>query len=303
MDGSSAPSSVAQDAFLKLQWAFLGLVFWEHLTHMDHDWRLARNAPPWRWPLTTWAYLLSRYSMFLTIILSVSGVGAIPCNTAVRLFFAFPYLFFVSSTYLIVARTVAIWARALWVVVVSCVGMTAQVAVAIYALAIFRADYQLLPGSTTSQCVPVELRSVQSTASTNTGVDMIILAIMFTGLWRRPETRARGRAGLVRVLWAQGLTLLAIVFIAGIPLIVLIAVNINVVGLTIAITASFILQGLGATRMARNLYEDPTLTPIPNDPNASSSSEQLELSTVDAPVSYLDLACTGNKAASSSSVV
>lgn len=32
---------------------------------------------------------------------------------------------------------------------------------------------------------------------------MIVLAIMFAGLWRLPEIRAGGKAGLVRVLWAQ----------------------------------------------------------------------------------------------------
>ena len=52
-------------------------------------------------------------------------------------------------------------------------------------------------------CVPIDLQSIRSTVSTNTGVDTIVLALMFVGLWRFPETRAGGKAGLVRVLWAQ----------------------------------------------------------------------------------------------------
>ncbi|KZV73858.1 hypothetical protein PENSPDRAFT_250493 [Peniophora sp. CONT] len=300
----SAPElSVARDVLPKLQWAYLGLCSWEYLTHLDHDWRLARSALPWRWPLTTWAYLLSRYSMLLTAILPISGLGTISCNAVMRVFFVFPCVFYLSSTYLIVARTVAIWARALWILIIAGLGILTQLVVWVHALAIFQAADILLPGMPTPICAPIEGQSIQSTVITNAGVDMVVLALMFVGLWRRPETRAQGNVGLVHVLWTQGLVLLAVVFIAGIPLIVVMTLRVNDVAFSIAITTSFTLQGLGSTRMARNLYVDKTLAPVAMEGNASTSSGQLELSTVNVPVSYLDLSCAGNKAESSSSVV
>ncbi|KZV60582.1 hypothetical protein PENSPDRAFT_694135 [Peniophora sp. CONT] len=217
-----ARSSDYVAALVKLQYFNLGL--WEYLTHLDHDWRLVRSARPWRWPFTTWAYLICRNSILLSVTFSLTTIGDIPCTSGViYLSYLFPLFLVVSASCLLGARTVAIWSRASWVIAVCATGLLTLLAVAIFYMSILHVeDVPKHPGGGYNYaCVRLSLDDAfgaRLSVTTNHVVNWTMFTLTFVGLWRHRRTRA---IGLMRVLWAQSFALLALAMALDIPLLLL----------------------------------------------------------------------------------
>ncbi|KZV60580.1 hypothetical protein PENSPDRAFT_336422 [Peniophora sp. CONT] len=252
-----ARSSDYVAALVKLQYFNLGLYAWEYLTHLDHDWRLVRGARPWRWPFTTWAYLICRNSILLSVIFSITTIGDLPCTSViVYLSYIFPFFLVVSASCLLAARTIAIWSQVPWVIVICAAGLLALLAAAIFSMAILRVENvpKQLSGGYTYACVklgPDHALGVKLSVTANHVVNWTLFSLMFLGLWRHRKARS---VGLMRVIWTQSFVLLALAMTVDIPLLLLTWMEVNGVILSMGLAVAGLLLGLGTTRMTRSLY-------------------------------------------------
>ncbi|KZV60583.1 hypothetical protein PENSPDRAFT_740255 [Peniophora sp. CONT] len=285
MDARSSEANAAYVvALVKLQYVNLGLYAWEYLTHLDHDWRLIRGTRPWRWPSTTWAYLICRITILLSVIFSITIIGDLPCTSVVAyLSHLFPLFLVVSASCLLAARTVAIWSRASWVIAVCATGLLFLLASEIFSMAILRVedDVPKLPNvGYTHACVrlgPDHAIGVKVSLTVNHIVNWTMFSLTFVGLWRHRRPRA---IGLIRVLWAQSLALLALAMTLDIPLLLMAWMEVNGVILSMGLSIASLLLGLGTTRMTRSLYRSVQANPSHATRTRTSIQVAPELSTV-----------------------
>ncbi|VDC01537.1 unnamed protein product [Peniophora sp. CBMAI 1063] len=281
--GSSEANAAYVDALVKLQYTNLGLYAWEYLLHLDHDWQLVRGVWPWRWPLTTWAYLVCRNSILLSIIFSITTVGDLPCTSVfVYLSYIFPFLLVVSASSLLAIRTAAIWSRARWVIGTCVAGLLTLLGVAVFSMAIMKVENAPMNhnGRYTYACVklgPDHALGVKLSITANHVVNWTMFTLTFTGLWRHRRARA---VGLMRVLWAQSFALLALAMAVDIPLLCLTWMEVNGVILSMGLAVAGLLLGMGTTRMTRSLYKSVSPKPSHAEESRSRTTTEQALSSV-----------------------
>ncbi|VDC01536.1 unnamed protein product [Peniophora sp. CBMAI 1063] len=271
-------------AFLKLQYVNLGLYVWEYLTHLHHDWQLVRGAWPWRWPLTTWAYLTCRNSILLSTILSIITFGDLPCTSGVvYLSYLVPFPLVLSASYLLAVRTIAVWSRALWATAICAVSLLALLSIAVFSMVILCLDTVSQPSGTRYAYACVRLGSnhilgVKLSVIAIHVVNGVMFSLLFAGLRRHRTVRP---VGLLRVVWKQSLALLALATILDIPILIMAWIRVNGVIFSMSLAMAALLLGLGATHMTRNLYQSGQSEPSPREFSDGSLRGTQELSTVE----------------------
>ncbi|VDC02138.1 unnamed protein product [Peniophora sp. CBMAI 1063] len=219
--------------------------------------------------------------------MSVTTVGSIPCDRfVVRFSYFLPYPLLLSAAYLMAARAVAIWSRALWVIIATTLGLVAYLSAIIYATIVLRVGSIRLPGEIAYACVdlgPNHATGIKVSITTTYTVDFLCLVLIFAGLWR--HHRVARKSGLLSLLWTQSLVLLVVaVALTGIPLLILVWAEVNGAILAMGLAVGYVLVGVGTTRMTRGLY-NTQLAPSDSAPTPGGSVLAPELTTISVPES------------------
>ncbi|KAI0309962.1 hypothetical protein OF83DRAFT_1179041 [Amylostereum chailletii] len=177
---------------VNLIYATCGIVLWEIISTLTYEWTVLSRKRPYRW--TIWHY---------TIVFLICA-----------------YVSVALGSFLVVLRVIAIWERNILVSVFSSLLWLTSIALNFREPFIVTSSWNtsvnacdLVVGNTFIVNVPMMVVS-----------DILLLLLVLAGLVRKPEARGQG---VFRFLYYQGIVWLVVATLAGVPSLVLVALDFN----------------------------------------------------------------------------
>ncbi|KAI0318216.1 hypothetical protein OF83DRAFT_1171296 [Amylostereum chailletii] len=226
---------------------FAGLAIWEFLTNVLFDWRILIGKRKRRW--TFWVYLLCRTSSVISACLVLRAIDAtsnVGCEAILVPGLLFAVAAFLSSSFLVLMRLIAIWDRNRWILMVGSVIWLVNFPVVVYDYTVVRGSFDpLIRG-----CVVTHSAGTLTAYVTFLVTEISLLSLMFAGLLRPSMPRS---SSIWQTLYVQGWAWLLLALVAEVPTLVLLCLNLNDAMNLVLQTPAMLTMSIGASRMYRSL--------------------------------------------------
>ncbi|KAH9968292.1 hypothetical protein BJV74DRAFT_889934 [Russula compacta] len=231
---------------------------WEFLTTLDFEWSVIQGHHPYRW--TIWIYSITRLATLMAVILNLvilNIMTQINCQVLVKFTFAFAYIAFSLSSFLIVLRIIAIWNKNKAVLALTVSLWLTDVSFLIRGITQVRSVW--VPAQ--YSCSSSNVESNKATAITLLVTDIVLLLVMFSRMFRL-RRRGADTFDLGRLLWKQGVIWLLLATVAELPPVVFICLNLNDAFNGMFLMPALITMSIAATRIYRSLADFSSSTDI-----------------------------------------
>lgn len=195
-------------------------------------------------------YFGARWFPLIVIFLEMLGQDVRYMNCQLYVVFAYllTYLGFLFASSLIVLRIVAIWERDKIAMTIAGCTWLSNFVMCIYCVATVRAVW-IAP---LRICGISDVLKVRFSIISIISSEVVLLALVIVGLLR---WRNRGKGGLWKLLFTQGLAWVVVTLVAEIPPLVFILLNLNVMMDLITHLPALCMVSIAATRMYRGLSD------------------------------------------------
>ncbi|KAI0315617.1 hypothetical protein OF83DRAFT_1173640 [Amylostereum chailletii] len=249
---------------VKVIHATCGIVLWETLSTLTYEWTIFSKKRPYRW--TIWIHLICRLSCLLSFIFIAAHDDTTvksACQSYSTVFLVCAYLSVALGSFLVILRVIAVWERNILVSAFSVLLWLTSIALNFREPFIVTSSWNtyvnacnLVFGDTLLVNVPMMVTS-----------DILLLLLVLAGLVRKPEARGQG---IFRFLHYQGIVWLLVAMLAGVPTLVLVALNLNdPLNLTLQPIALASLS-ICSTRMYRSLGDYGSVSVYRAEPEVSN---------------------------------
>lgn len=198
-----------------------GLYIWEVIMSLDFDYAILTRKRDFRPSFLL--YFGARWFPLIVIFLEMLGQDVRYMNCQLYVVFAYllTYLGFLFASSLIVLRIVAIWERDKIAMTIAGCTWLSNFVMCIYCVATVRAVW-IAP---LRICGISDVLKVRFSIISIISSEVVLLALVIVGLLR---WRNRGKGGLWKLLFTQGLAWVVVTLVAEIPPLVFILLNLNV---------------------------------------------------------------------------
>ncbi|KAH9056309.1 hypothetical protein EDB87DRAFT_1260283 [Lactarius vividus] len=235
-------------AFIKLCHVMSGILFWEFVMNIGFEYSVFAGKRNFRSSFLL--YLGARWCPLfcvITILVGFDSVNRINCQAYVISVFLFANISLASASALIVLRVAAIWKPNKIAISIASAAWLANTGSLIHSIAIVRATWS------EGFCKVTNLPETKSNILVTFINDLVLLALMLTGLLRLENSRQRG--GIWWLLYTQGLVWMIIVVVAQAPITVFILLDLNDPMDLMFQVPALIAMTIGASRVYRGLSD------------------------------------------------
>ncbi|KAH9041786.1 hypothetical protein EDB85DRAFT_2286215, partial [Lactarius pseudohatsudake] len=237
-------------ALIKLHHAIWGVLIWEFIVNIGFEYSVFTGKRKFRSSFLL--YLATRWCPLFSVIAILVGfdpVNQINCQAVVIFVFLFSYLSLASAEALIVLRipSAAIWGLDKIAISIALAAWLADVGSLIHSIAVLHGAWS------GGLCNITNPYKTQINIIVSFITDLVLLALMLTGLLRWENARQKG--GIWWLLYTQGLAWMIIVTVAEAPITVFILLNLNDSMNLMFQLPALITMTIGASRVYRGLSD------------------------------------------------
>ncbi|KAI9436272.1 hypothetical protein H4582DRAFT_2099969 [Lactarius indigo] len=249
-----SPAVIAAEYFalLKLYHVIWGVLIWEFVVNVGFEFDVFTGKRKFRSSFLL--YLGARWCplfCLITVLVGLDPVNRINCQAFVIFVFLFSHLSLACAEALIVLRIAAIWGLNKIAISIAVAAWLADAGSLIHGVVVIRGNW--------SESLAGAVCNVTNTPSTRINIlvsfvtDLVLLALMLTGLLRWENARLKG--GIWWLLYTQGLAYMIIVAVAEVPITVFILLNLNDPMNLMFQLPALITMTIGASRVYRGLSD------------------------------------------------
>ncbi|KAI0318218.1 hypothetical protein OF83DRAFT_1117248 [Amylostereum chailletii] len=236
----------AAAGFRNSLYVLTGIASWEFIANASFDWERLTGQRRRRW--TFWVYFLGRISPVIALCFFISSDLAEPtqCEGFMVSGLLFVMISFVSSSFIILLRTIAIWESNRLILVVGAVIWLANFPITMYEFKYVRG----VPQPSVVGCIISNTEHLLTDFVSFLVTEFTLLTLTLVGLLRTHSTNS---VGLWRTLYRQGWAWLFLSLLAEVPTVILLSLNIDGILNMVLGAPSMLIMTTGATRMYRSL--------------------------------------------------
>ncbi|KAH9040295.1 hypothetical protein EDB83DRAFT_1651582 [Lactarius deliciosus] len=245
-----SPAVVTAEYFtlIKLCHTMSGILIWEFVVYIGFECSVFTGKRSFRSSFLL--YLGARWCplfCIVTILVGFDSANQINCQVYAVSVFLFSHLSLASASALVVLRIAAIWGLNKIAISIASAAWLANTGSLIHSIAVVRATWS------EGVCKVTNISETKSNILVNFINDLVLLALMLTGLLRLENARQRG--GIWWLLYTQGLAWMIIVVVAQAPITIFILLNLNDPMDLMFQAPALITMTIGASRVYRGLSD------------------------------------------------